>query len=93
MGDHRASVKLSFDMHGVKKETEMWINYYPNECGIDSRIIEFFEECHMEAMEKWHEMSRKAEEKENKLADEQRDLREFRRLSKKYANSDFAKEN
>ena len=52
MGDHRASIKITAEMHGIKREADMWINYcdWQNSCGIDERIIEFFQEWSEEAM-------------------------------------------
>jgi len=46
MGDHRASIKIEFEFHGLKFKREFWINFSPSsECGCDPRICEFFKEC------------------------------------------------
>ena len=37
MGDHRATVKISFSMHGVDAENEWWINWSPDDTGVDRR--------------------------------------------------------
>jgi hypothetical protein len=51
MGDHRASIKITAEMHGIKRETDMWINYYPhNDDNVDNRIINFFISWYEEAM-------------------------------------------
>jgi hypothetical protein len=42
MGDFRASIKIEFEMYGKKEKLDTWINYFPNEDGIDERIVEFF---------------------------------------------------
>ena len=85
MGDHRASIKLSFSMHGIEKEAEMYINYYTDSnYGCDQRIIDFFTACHEEAMDKWEEIVWKSQEKERKLAQENYDRNEYERLKKKY---------
>lgn len=53
MGDHRASIIVKFEMHGVKEKCDMWINYYPDEsCGyeVDRRVLEFFDAAYKKAM-------------------------------------------
>lgn len=52
MGDHRASIQIKFEMHGIEKEIDMWINWYDNGYGIDDRIIDFFQEASNEAINK-----------------------------------------
>ena len=53
MGDHRASVIIEFEMHGIKKKIDFWLNYYPEpSCAwqIDSRVLDFLSEAYTEAM-------------------------------------------
>jgi len=72
MGDHRASIKIQFEAHGVKKETDMWINYYPDETGVDRTVIEWFKEVWEECLAKYHTLidegiaERAAKEKEER---------------------------
>lgn len=43
MGDHRASVTIDLEFpDGIKHRQEFWINYWPDDDGIDPRIKEFF---------------------------------------------------
>lgn len=44
--DCKASVKIAFEIYGKKFQTDMWINYWPDECGVDGRVLEFFRESH-----------------------------------------------
>lgn len=76
MGDHRASIKIEMEFHGVKDKTDMWINYYPDdEYGIDRRVVEFIQEVYdkgMKVYDKRLEQSRKEQrEKEERLQYEQ----------------------
>lgn len=60
MGDHRALVKIEMEFHGVKDKTEMWINYFPNECdGVDDRILDFCRSVYEEGMARYREQNRK----------------------------------
>ena len=84
MGDHRASVKITFEMHGVKKEADMWINWNDNGDGIDNRIVEFFWDASTEAMHAYDlEMTIYRIEQQRKEK-EQYDREEYERLKKKY---------
>lgn len=43
MGDHRASIKIEMEFHGIKDKCDMWLNYYPQECcRMDKRVVDFF---------------------------------------------------
>ncbi len=52
MGDMRALIKIEIDIIGIKDKIEMWINYFPNDDGIDNRIIDFFNKNYQKAQEK-----------------------------------------
>lgn len=77
MGDHRASIKIEFSMHGVEDSCDMWINYSPDpDCfgyDIDRRVCEFFHENYHKAMNKFneaqYEASREKREAEQKTRD------------------------
>jgi len=43
MGDHRASVKITFEAHGITRTADMNINWVPEYDGIDDRVREFFQ--------------------------------------------------
>lgn len=84
MGDHRASIKIEFTMHGVTRKCDMWINWSPEDWpyGLDRRVVEFFEKAVQLAMDAFH---REQAEIEDRTAQRQReaDEREFERLKQK----------
>jgi len=86
MGDHRASVKIEMEFHGVREKCNMeWINYCPED-GVsapDKRVREFFEDVYEQGMEKYNRRTEKREEKEFK----EREKAELARLKKKYEKS------
>lgn len=57
MGDHRASIKITFEMHGVKRECDMWVNYIPESDarGVGESVFMFFEKAYADAMQAWYE--------------------------------------
>lgn len=86
MGNYRASIYIKFRAAGKKFEQDFWINYVPDECGVDRRIIEWLDEVWQECKRKydqdieeyWEEIRKKEEEQEKK---------ELKRLKEKYENS------
>jgi hypothetical protein len=73
VGDHRATVKISFDFHGKVYEMDSWINWtdYGSECsGVDQRVIDFFREAaadglaryNLEVLDYWAEQAKKRQE-------------------------------
>ena len=57
MGDHRANIKISFNIHEKTYEQEWaWINYFPNNDGVDDRILEWFRECWEDAKRRYEEV-------------------------------------
>jgi hypothetical protein len=71
MGDHRASIKIEFEMHGRKAETDMWINWSSDEAGIDRRIIEFFQNAADVAMIAYHEREWQEESSRRRAGNEE----------------------
>lgn len=45
MGDHRASIKIQAEFHGVKRECDMWINWVQV---MPSAVEDFFRELYNE---------------------------------------------
>ncbi len=73
MGDHRAEIKLSFDIYNSKFSTEMSINYDTD--GFDHRIQEWFESHYNEARAEWEAVIYKEEReriKKHELEDRRR---------------------
>ena len=102
MGDHRASIKIAFSMHGVEKELDAWWNYHPSddidEYRIDRRLAEWLTEAYDEAMRAYFDAMdkekdrRKAEEKvayeaAHKAEIEAAERSELERLRAKYGTS------
>ena len=81
MGDHRASIKIEMEFHGIKDKADMWINYGPQECcGMDKRVVEFFESVYSRGIEKFNETMAEYE----KDAQERKEKEEYLRLKKKF---------
>ena len=54
MGDHRASIKIEMSFHGIEDKTDMWINYWPQECcNMDKRVVDFFNSVYERGMKKY----------------------------------------
>lgn len=84
MGDHRASIQITFEMHEVKKEIDMWINWCDNGDGIDNRVVEFFRDASEEAMHVYEIKMDKYRIEQYQKQREQNDKIEYERLKKKY---------
>ena len=81
MGDHRASIKIEMEFHGIKDKTDMWINYWPHECcGMDKKVIDFFDSVYRRGMEKYDENIAEYE----KDVQERKEKEEYLRLKKKF---------
>ena len=52
MGDHRASIKIQVEFHGIKKETDMWINWVQE---MPTPVAEFFEEVYRLGLAEYHD--------------------------------------
>lgn len=83
MGDHRASIKIQFEMHGIKRETDMWVNYFPEYRGVDERVFMFFEEAYGAAMDAWNKSIDDYED-DQKAKQEREELAEYERLKAKF---------
>ena len=74
MGDHRASIKIEWSMHGHTQKADMWWNYYPSDdCygyRVDKRLLEWLTEQYDSSMSKWGDME------EERLAEMSRKRRE-----------------
>ena len=71
-------------MHGVEKESKMWITYYTHDdYGCDQRIIDFFTECHMLAMLEYEKEMDKCRRKQWERQQEIDDKKEYERLKNK----------
>ena len=84
MGDHRASIKIEMEFHGIEDECEMYISYFPGEYGIDVRIVEFIENVYERGMLKYNKEAEEYWWKENKEKIEEKEKVELKRLKEKY---------
>lgn len=84
MGDHRADIRLKFEIHDKIYKTEMWINYTPNENGIDRRIVEWFEDCWTDAYRRYQDKMDEQMEESRKEELEKKEKLELKRLKEKY---------
>ena len=85
MGDHRASIKIEMEFHGVKDHTDMWINYFPNTCcNMDQRVVDFFEDVYQRGMDVYDERIEKYREEHDKNILETAERSELERLKNKY---------
>lgn len=68
MGDHRASIKIEMEFHGIKDSCDMWINYSPDGeyPEIDDRIISFIRSVYNRGMEKYDEETYEYREEQKK---------------------------
>lgn len=85
MGDHRASIKIEFSMYGETKKADMWINWSPDDYqGVDSRVIEFFEQAAHEMSFKHYEAQERANRRQQKKAEAEAERKEYERLKEKF---------
>ena len=51
MGDHRASIKIEFTMHGVTSKADMWINWWVGAAhDLPSSVTGFFAEAEAKSL-------------------------------------------
>lgn len=84
MSDHRASIKIEMDFHGVKDECDMYINYIPEADGVDQRIADFLLDVYWRGMDKYNDQREKEYQRRNKKKIEEKEKAELERLKKKY---------
>ena len=84
MGDHRASIKIRFEFHGVVKECDMWINYCADELGVDNRVIQLFREGYEEGMEKYDQIVFRSQRVQREQETRRQEQEELKRLKEKY---------
>ena len=88
MGDHRADIKLRFNIHGKTYKTEMYINYWPEDYGlgkeIDQRIVDWFDECWTDAYSRYNQIICEQRDEENKDQIEAAEKAYLKKLKDKY---------
>ncbi len=84
MGDHRVSIKINFEMHGLKRKHECWLNWSDGIPEDFSRMIESWKD---EAMERFlqEDMDYQEELRQQKLRQVEKEERAtLKRLKEKY---------
>jgi hypothetical protein len=66
--DNKASIKLEFAMYGKEFKTEMYINYFPTDNGVDERVTEFFRESYNKAVQNVSYTKKGIQQLESELA-------------------------
>lgn len=80
VGDHRADIKIRFEIHGKVYEHEFWINYWPDETGIDVRVQDFFRASWEDALLVYADLIAEADQREQ----ERIERAEYARLQSKF---------
>jgi hypothetical protein len=82
MGDHRASIKIEMEFHGVKDSADMWINYWPDGeyQDVDDRVIKFIRSIYERGMANYEKARAAHAEKDQEAAERQ----QLARLKAKY---------
>jgi len=85
MGDHRASIKIKMEFHGIKDSVELDINYFPGSSdGVDERVIEFFRSVYDRGIAKYDNMIADMYEKQAQDQIEEAERKQLAQLKKKY---------
>lgn len=85
MSDYRANIKIEFTMFKKTFKTEFdWINYSPDENGIDYRIAEWF--C--EKWEYFKELSEMTIAEAQKKLNEEKEYEEYLKLKAKFKDKE-----
>jgi hypothetical protein len=77
MGDHRASIKIEVEFHGVKDKADMWINWVQP---MPSSVSDFLEDVYQRGIAKWDEQMEEYRAKQKEVEEK----KELERLKKKY---------
>jgi|SRR5688572_18534904 len=86
MGEHRATIKIEFEIYGEKDKVDMWINWSPDGQiqGLDDRVAEWFVAHYEKARSVYDDRVYESEEEQREAENRRRDLAELDRLLKKY---------
>ena len=62
MGDHRATIKIEFEMHGVTTKQEMWINWWPGAwMELPKSVTDAFKEAEWKSLAAFYERQDEAD--------------------------------
>ncbi len=85
MGDHRFTITIKMEFHGVEEEWgPAWLNWSGGRDGIDRRVTEFIESVRDRGYARFDDAMFKAEEARNKESIERTEREQLARLKAKY---------
>ena len=85
MGDHRFTITIKMEFHGVKEEmVDAWLNWDGGRDGIDSRIVRLIEDCRDRGFAKFDDDMAKYWAEQNQAKIEETERAELARLQAKY---------
>lgn len=84
MGDFRASIKIEFSLGDHSAKNEWWINWSPNDEGVDRRVIEWLSDQGDIGIAKIRQEIFDSQEKERTRVQEEKDRAEYERLKQKF---------
>lgn len=84
MSDHRADIKITFNFHGVDYKYDGWINWSPNDDGIDQRIVDFFREAAEKGYARFDAQVAEYQHEYRERHERESELAELQRLKAKY---------
>jgi len=93
MGDHRISIKMEVEFHGVKEKADWWLSWSPHgsDCdGLDQRLIDWFRDINDRGMAKYADMIYESQSEERERKERETELATLKRLKEKYERPDAA---
>ena len=85
MGDHRCTIYIEMECHGVKDELDGWYNWIPGAVdGVDDRVIDFIRGVYQRGMVAYHKEIEKYWQEQDQAEAEKRERAELARLKTKY---------
>lgn len=86
MTDHKARIKIQFEIYGEKGTMDSWINWSPDGeiRGLDDRVARFFVDHYEKAYFAYQESNWEADRVRREADERARELAELERLQRKY---------
>ena len=84
MGDFRASINIKMTLVNKEYQQEWWINWSPDNDGVDKRIKEWFASCWDDAHHSYTERMEEATREFRAEMTEKTERKEYERLKKRF---------
>jgi hypothetical protein len=84
MTDQRCRVVITFNFHNKDYKFNACINWFPDEYGVDERVVEFFRDATADGLLRYHEACYEAEREERERRQERDERATLDALTKKY---------